>query len=121
MDGRPRTGLPRAHRRRRRGVGGQRARQVGIDLDGRRERNGGSDGGRRAESDAVSEPRALRAALLTRVRSSGYVALAVAGAEGVHVKEVETGYGDRERNMVAFAKESLLLLMDAMRGAKPNL
>ena len=46
----------------------------------------------------------------------GYVALAVATEGGTYTREVETGKGDREGNMVEFAVEGLRLLRDVMRG-----
>ena len=47
----------------------------------------------------------------------GYVALAVATEKGMITKEVETGLGgDREGNMVAFAKEALELVRDVLKG-----
>ncbi|KAI9872949.1 MAG: hypothetical protein M1830_001036 [Pleopsidium flavum] len=53
----------------------------------------------------------------TRNRTPGYVALAVSTDQGTYTKEVETGLGgDREKNMVAFAVESLKLLRDVMKG-----
>ena len=53
---------------------------------------------------------------------SGYVALAVASVAGVRVKEVETGVGDREKNMVAFATEALQLLKEVIQtGTSDNL
>ena len=45
---------------------------------------------------------------------SGYVALAVAFEGGVREKELETGTQDREKNMVAFAAEALLLLKEVI-------
>ncbi|KAI9704590.1 MAG: hypothetical protein M1820_005503 [Bogoriella megaspora] len=53
----------------------------------------------------------------TRNRKPGYVALAVAGPEGVATREVETGLGgDRVGNMVRFAVESLRLVRDVLKG-----
>lgn len=48
----------------------------------------------------------------------GYVALAVARGEGKETvtREVTTGEGVRERNMVAFAVEALVLVRDVVKG-----
>lgn len=51
------------------------------------------------------------------MKSSGYVALAVATENGTHKRELNTGLGpDREANMIAFAVESLKLLRDVIKG-----
>jgi len=50
-------------------------------------------------------------------RTPGYVALAVATANGTYKKELSTGLGgDREGNMIAFAVEALTLLRDVIKG-----
>jgi hypothetical protein len=46
----------------------------------------------------------------------GYVALAVATERGVYKRELSTGLGDREGNMIAFAAEALILLRDVIKG-----
>ncbi|KAF2012219.1 hypothetical protein BU24DRAFT_322760, partial [Aaosphaeria arxii CBS 175.79] len=52
-----------------------------------------------------------------RNRRPGYVALAVSREGGETVtREVETGRGDREGNMVGFAGEALGLLRDVIKG-----
>lgn len=51
---------------------------------------------------------------LTTLR--GYVALAVSTPNGTYTREVETGSGDRERNMVEFAREALQLVVDVLEG-----
>lgn len=51
----------------------------------------------------------------TRNRTPGYVALAVATAEDIETKEVETGLeGDRQKNMVAFAIAGLQVLKEVV-------
>lgn len=49
-------------------------------------------------------------------RKPGYVALAVAGSNGVREHELSTGLDDRAGNMVAFAVEALKLLLDEIEG-----
>ncbi|PGH14793.1 hypothetical protein AJ79_02809 [Helicocarpus griseus UAMH5409] len=52
-----------------------------------------------------------------RNRQPGYVALAVSCAAGTYTREVETGLGgDREGNMVAFAREGLRFVRDVING-----
>lgn len=51
-----------------------------------------------------------------RNRQPGYVALAVAGPGGTVTREVETGVGGRQENMVAFAGAALGLLRDVVKG-----
>lgn len=47
----------------------------------------------------------------------GYVALAIATEKGTYKKDLSTGLdGDREGNMVAFAKEALAFLRDVLKG-----
>lgn len=51
------------------------------------------------------------------IRYSGYVALAIATEKGVFTKELDTGLaGDREGNMVAFAREGLVFLKEVLKG-----
>ncbi|KAJ5110688.1 competence/damage-inducible protein CinA [Penicillium argentinense] len=50
----------------------------------------------------------------TRNRTPGYVAVAVSSAKGQVTREVETGSNDRAENMVAFARETLVLLRDVL-------
>lgn len=50
----------------------------------------------------------------TRNRTPGYVALAVATAQGSVTREFETGSNNRAENMVAFAREALKLLRDVL-------
>jgi len=51
------------------------------------------------------------------LRGRDYVALAVDSEKGCFTREVETGLGgDREANMVRFAKEGLVLLRDVIKG-----
>lgn len=52
----------------------------------------------------------------TRNRTPGYVALAVATPEGTFTREVETGSGDRNENMILFAEAALKLLIDVVKG-----
>jgi nicotinamide mononucleotide (NMN) deamidase PncC len=52
----------------------------------------------------------------TRNRTPGYVALAVSSEKGTFTREVETETREREVNMVAFAKEALVLLRDVIKG-----
>lgn len=51
----------------------------------------------------------------------GYVALAVASEDNVHVTELETGHADREGNMVEFAHGALQLLLSVIRNADQKL
>ena len=46
----------------------------------------------------------------------GYVALAVSTPNGTYTREIETGSGDRERNMEEFAGEALRLVVDVLEG-----
>ena len=52
---------------------------------------------------------------------SGYVAVAVATAQGTYTREEETGSTDREANMVAFVRVGLTLLRDVMLGRGSSL
>jgi len=52
----------------------------------------------------------------TRNRTPGYVALAIATEKGTYTREIETGTAVREENMIAFAREGLVLLWDVMKG-----
>ncbi|CAG8955708.1 hypothetical protein HYFRA_00010974 [Hymenoscyphus fraxineus] len=50
-------------------------------------------------------------------RTPGYVALAIATENGVFTKELDTGLGgDREGNMIAFAREALGFLREVIKG-----
>lgn len=53
--------------------------------------------------------------------SSGYVAVAVATAQGTYTREENTGSADREANMVAFVRVGLTLLRDVMLGRVASL
>lgn len=46
----------------------------------------------------------------------GYVALAVSTPNGTYTREIETGSGDREQNMVDFAGEAMKLVVDVLEG-----
>ncbi|GJE88046.1 competence/damage-inducible CinA family protein [Phanerochaete sordida] len=52
----------------------------------------------------------------TRTRTSGYVALAVATADGVVSKDLETGTFERQTNMVLFAEEALKYFLQVLEG-----
>ena len=45
----------------------------------------------------------------------GYVALAVASAQGTVTREITTGSARRDNNMVAFAEEALKLLLKVLQ------
>ncbi|ESZ98158.1 putative competence/damage-inducible CinA family protein [Sclerotinia borealis F-4128] len=50
-------------------------------------------------------------------RQPGYVALAIATENGTYKKDLNTGLGgDREGNMILFAKEALMFLKDVLKG-----
>jgi len=54
---------------------------------------------------------------MTRNRTPGYVALAVASESGTVSREVETGLGgNRQANMLAFAVEALKLVAGMIKG-----
>ncbi|PLB41821.1 CinA family protein [Aspergillus candidus] len=57
----------------------------------------------------------------TRNRTPGYVAVAVATAQGTYTREENTGSADREANMVAFVRVGLTLLRDVMLGRVASL
>jgi PncC family amidohydrolase len=58
----------------------------------------------------------------TQNRQPGYCALAVSGPSRTNSKEVETSLGtDRQANMVAFAREALLLLEETLKQDHPKL
>ncbi|EJD01894.1 competence/damage-inducible CinA family protein [Fomitiporia mediterranea MF3/22] len=52
----------------------------------------------------------------TRNRTPGYVALAIASADGTVTREVETGTAERDVNMIKFAEAALKLFLEVVQG-----
>ena len=61
-------------------------------------------------------PLSIRVRCIVADNIRGYVALAVSTPNGTYTREIETGSGDRERNMEEFAGEALRLVVDVLEG-----